>query len=304
MKKIQLFLCYAIAGGCIFSFLMQKQPTHVFSPMLPFENDAIMIYALNEQKQLVPITLSFEKSEDDEENIQQMMDQMKQTLDVADLDPVFPRSISCLGVAIQENVVKLNFNEAFLAMNSMYELRMIEAIVSSITHLNEQYLVEFTVNHEIVQEMPLSHLAMKRFDKTFGVNHFENTTAQLHDSVMRQVVRFDENKGYYSVSALRSQNHSDLDFINTVLDETSHLLECVKLEVIDDTLIFVMNSEVLSEEGIVDNYKMLPLLYTMKMNHQNKKFKVVVEDEEAAVIVKQKKITTFEDLHLNRLNIS
>ena len=136
MKKIRLVCTYAIAFICIMAAIsLPKNEIEVFKSTTHDMEDKILIYMMNEENQLVPVTLNYQKSDSDCENILQLFQLMKHEIGSYDLKALIPVSIQCLGVAIQDKLVQLNFNEAFFTMSSQIELRVIEAIVSSIVQL-------------------------------------------------------------------------------------------------------------------------------------------------------------------------
>ena len=155
MKKIKIISTYVVAIMCILSTLfIQPKETEVFKTSTE-ESNKIMIYMLDKDRDLVPVTMNVSKKESNEENILVLFDLMKQDFNIHEFSSLVPKSIQCFDVNIDDDIVKLNFNEAFLAMNSKNELRFIEGIVNSIIQLNPNYKVEFYVNEQKINKMPL-----------------------------------------------------------------------------------------------------------------------------------------------------
>lgn len=297
MKRLKLLFTYVIAFICIMTtlFLPQKKSEIIKTMTTDMEN-TMLIYMLNEEDLLVPITLSYQKNDTDEENIMQMFQLMKQEIEIFDLKALIPHSLKCLSVNIENHQVILDMNEAFYTMNSHIELRVIEAIVSSILQFDEDYRVEFTVNHKNVAEMPLSALPMKAFDTTLGVNNFNLDATELHQSISKQVVvlhEYDENSYYMVMSQRYASLINDLEFVNEVLHKTSMKLECENLEIKGDEVFLYLNKAFLIEENLIDPEKILPLLYTLKMNQIGSRFRLFINDEIAQV----------EGFHHNEINI-
>ena len=303
MKKIRLVCTYAIVFICIMAAIsLPKNEIEVFKSTTHDMEDKILIYMMNEENQLVPVTLNYQKSDSDCENILQLFQLMKHEIGSYDLKALIPVSIQCLGVAIQDKLVQLNFNEAFFTMSSQIELRVIEAIVSSIVQLDESYQVEFLVNQKPIEKMPLSALPMQTFDYTLGVNNFSLDTSQLHQSVSRSIIELheDEESHYYMVMTRRyPSSQSLLDFVNEVVDQTSLSLECQRIEIEEDRVALYLNEAFLAEEDVVEARVVLPLLYTLKMNQIGSSFLLYVNDEQVWMEGSSQYDLTFEDLNLN-----
>lgn len=303
MKKIKLVTAYAIAFVCVLTALfLPKRQIEVFKTTTIDMEDKMLVYMMNENDQLVPVTLNVMKSDSDEENIQQLFQLMKQEIGVYELRALIPASIQCSDVRIENDLVRLNFNEAFFAMNSHIELRVIEAIVSSIIQFNDDYRVEFLVNQKSISEMPLSSLPMHPFDKTLGVNNFRLDSLQLHKSAAKQVVELyeDENSSYYMVMTQRyPSDMSDLEFVNDVLHQTSLKLQCSNMQIEDDQVFLHLNEAFLIEEKLVSADKIMPLLYSLKMNRLGSRFVLFIDGEEVSIEGYDQRTAAFDDLNLN-----
>ena len=303
MKKIRLLITYFIAIVCVMTYLFfPKNEKVVFSPH-PTIVPRYLIYMMD-KTQLVPVTITAELSEIEEEKILQLLQTMKQKLDFHELTPVFPQSLNCLSVKIIDDLVQVNFNEAFYTMNETYEMRCIEAIVSVITQIDARYQVEFLVNQNIVEEMPLSKMPMKPFDRTLGVNNFDLNAKDMHTTQSRLVVyRNDSNLDVkYSIVTKRISNQQDdRTFLNSVMKDTSMLLQIEKLEVQDRIMTLHLNPSFLKEEMLVDAKEIEPLLLTILMNDMADTFILKVNDETVSFNGTSDTRISLQDLNYNRI---
>ena len=301
MKKIKIISTYVIAILCILSTLfIQPKEIEVFKTSTK-ELNKIMIYMLDNERDLVPVTMNISKKESDEENILILFDLMKQDFDIHEFSSLVPNSIQCLGVNIDNNIVKLNFNEAFLAMNSKNELRFIEGVVNSVVQLNPNYKVEFYVNDQRINKMPLSQLPVAQFDYRLGVNNFKLDDDNLHKSISRQVVELKSNdvSEYYVVKTIRTLNDDVLSFVNEVLDDISIDLECLKIDTNDEEWVLHLNEKFLLEENTIDQDKIIPLLYTLKINQFSDHYVMKINDEVVRIDGFENESFAFHDLNLN-----
>lgn len=303
MRKVKIAVTYGIALFCIFATLFYNpKPIEVFKTTTSDLPDSIMIYMVDHEDVLVPVTLNYQKSDSNEENIKMLFQLMKQELEIFNFKRLIPESIHCLEIDIQDHLVKINLNEAFYAMNTKTELRVIEGIVSSIMQFDNDYLVEFYVNQEKVNHMPLSHLPMIAFNASLGVNNFGVDVQNLHKSVSKQVVQLKDQQDYeyYVVSTIRVEREmSELKFINYILDKQSIELDCLDIEDNQDHYVLHLNDKFLIEEHIIDKEKILPLLYSLKMNQIADSFMIKVNNEIVKVSDSPSQVIHFEDLNLN-----
>ena len=301
MKKFKILSTYLVAIICILSTLLyQPKEIGVFKTSTE-KSDKIMIYMLDKEKDLIPVTINTNKKESDEENIKVLFDLMKQDFNIHEFSSLVPKSIQCLDVNIDHDIVKLNFNEAFLAMNSNSELRFIEGIVSSIIQFNPNYKVEFYVNDQKINKMPLSQLPMVQFDSRLGVNNFQLDDDNLHKSISRQVVELKTNEvsEYYVVKTVRTFNDDVLSFVNEVLDDISMDLECLKIDSNEEEWVLHLNEKFLLEENTIDQDKIIPLLYTLKMNQFSNHYVMKIHDEVVRIDGFENERFAFHDLNLN-----
>lgn len=302
MKKVKLFLTYSIAVFCVMVTILNRPVDHsVLKTLTTHDDETVMIYMMNQDKKLVPITLYYKLSEDAQEQVVQLIQLMKQEWTIFDFTALIPVSLKCLSVNIQDNLVRVNFNEAFYAMNGTTEMRVIEGIVSSILQLNASYRVSFDVNGEKVTEMPLSHVPMDTFDSTLGVNNFELVSEGLHDSQSFQVVHLieNENQRYYMITTIRIPSRmNDLDFVNQVISDISKQYEVVSLTYDKKIATINLNRSLLVEDNNVTK-DIQPLLFTMKMNDMADQFVLKVDGEIVNFHGTNEKMITYKELNLN-----
>ena len=301
MKKVKSYLTYMIAIICIcFTLIYQPNEASVLK-FIETNQDKVIIYMLDKDKEIIPISINYKKSDNDIENITYILKQMKIDFGYSEFNQLIYDSIHCLGVDIKENIVKLNFNEAFYTMNSKYELRVIEGIVSSVLQFNKNYKVEFLVNGDKIEKMPLSNVVMKSFDSTLGVNNFELESSNLHLSKPIQVVSL-KNAGetsYYVVKTKRLSSNILIDLINQFLHENSYLLNCEKIEKFDDRMTLHLNDKFLMDENTIDNKKIMWILYTLKINGYANEFVLKVNDEIKTISGIKTQSIKFDYLNLN-----
>ena len=300
MKKIKLVFTYVFALLCIYvsSF---NAIDNVYVNHISDNEDKIVIYTLKDDS-LVPISLICEKENTIKENIELTFNLMKDCVNEFGFVSVIPRSVHLLDVNIIDELVSLNFNEAIYMMDSKYELRFIEAIVNSVLQYNDEYKIQFCVNGEVIDIMPLSNRKMIIFDKNLGLNNFKLNTNNLYQSDSKMVVEYiaDSNYSYYVINSIRVDKEMELiQFVNMILNNISTEFFCENIEWEDDIMIIHLNESFLYDENTINKDNIMNLIYTLKVNEYSNKFMLKVNDEVKKVQDYKTDIITINDLYLN-----
>lgn len=298
MKRLKLALTYALAIFCVFTFLTKNTSEHfVFQPQEIKE--IVMFYMLNEENQLVPVSINYELSDLEEEKVSQVIHLMMQDFEYFELQKVLPSSLNLIDVEIEGELVQLHFNQAIVALDRKIELRVIEAIVGSLVLLNENYQIEFWCENELIQTMPLSQRIMKRFDICLGVNN-QLSSASLHNSQAFYVLYKNSEESYYEIETRRfSKEISEVEFVNKILQASSSQLECLNVVDDGDVAILYLNQAFLMEENVLDIRKIEEVMLSMKMNQMADKFDLRVGKD--GEITQFKEIVDFEKIEINRI---
>ena len=297
MRKIKIIITYIFALTALFITVIK--PDQLVNQPLDTNKDNIIIYVLKNEE-LIPITLKHSLSNSIEDNIKSTFELMKQGIDSNGFKSVVPKSLQLLNVNIENENVNLDFNEAIYTINSKYELRMIEAIVNSILQFNDNYKVNFLVNSQLIENMPLSKRNMNTFDKRLGINNFDLEYYDLYSTDSKSVVKtIEEEYTYHVIYTLRISNQIDLmEFINSYLVD-SNLLYCEEIEYINDVLVMNVNENFLFDENTIDQNKIMNILYSLKLNGYSDKFMLKVNDEIKTIQGYFSNVIEINDLYLN-----
>lgn len=305
MKKIKLMLCYAIAGLCVLSVFLPPKTLTVFNPgsHRDFEDDGL-IFVLDEEMMIVPLTIAYRKSENDEENIHTLIQLMQQNLEVSGFETLLPQSLHFSRVSIQQQEVTLYVNEAFYAMNSAIELRVIEALVGVVVQFDSDYRVNFNVNGELATKMPLSQLPLTQLDETLGFNNFKGSAVDLHRTRSLQEVRLKEDgeRSYYVIQSQRvSLALNDQEILEIMMRPyRSYLSQC---SIEDDIAILHLTEKALLDETSVDLKVLQPFLFSLSLMQHVKKFQLRLHDEIVHVMGNQSSFNEINQFAINRFEL-
>lgn len=302
MKTIRVVLTYAIALICIISAWIVPKPLQVNHPLShrEFEDEGI-IFVMDSDHMIVPITVAYQKSENDEENIHTLIQLMKQNVEVSGFETLIPQSIQLLKVAINGKKVTLFVNQAIYMMNSMIELRVIEALVGVVIQFDNTYTVQFNVLGEIATQMPLSHLPLTELDETLGFNNFKNSANDLHQTRSLLEVKRKENQEsvYYVIQSQRISRKLNQDaVIDLLMQPYRNFVE--RCEVDDKKVVLHLTQQALIDETSIQLEEIKPLLFSLHFMQHIQQFQFLVDDEIVSVIGNNHSILEIEKLSLNR----
>lgn len=291
-----------IAILCVITALFAPKSLQVMNPLSHrvFEDEGI-IFVMDNDMMIVPITVAYQKSEEDEENIHTLIQLMKQNLEVSGFETLLPQSLHLSRVSIEGKKVTLYVNEALYMMNSRIELRVIEALVGVVTQFDSAYSVQFNVNGEQAKQMPLSHLPLTQLNETLGFNNFKNSANDLHQTrSLLEVKRKEENETFYYViqSQRISQNLNQEAIVELLMQPYRAYVEACEIE--DKKAIIHLTQRALLDETSIQLEKIKPFLFSLNLMQHIKQFQFQLNDEIVHVVGNETSTIEIEKLSLNR----
>lgn len=132
---------------------------------------------------------------------------------------VIPKNTKLINLEIQDNLVKLNFNKNLLNVDIYNEEKMIEAIVYSLTSLDNIKYVSIYVEGSILNKLPNSNKKLPTLldrsiaiNKEYNINNINNTTK----TTIYYLSKY--NDYYYYVPVTKIDN-SDVSKIEIIIKE-------------------------------------------------------------------------------------
>lgn len=139
---------------------------------------------------------------------------------------VIPKNTKLLNVEIQNDLVKLNFSKEFYNVDVYNEEKMIEAIVYSLTSLDNIKYVSIYVEGEIFNKLPNSNKKINTvLDRSIGINK-EYNIKNINGTTKTTIYYLSKyNDFYYYVPVTKIQNE-DFSKIEIIIKEltSSNLL--------------------------------------------------------------------------------
>ena len=200
------------------------------------------------------------------------------------LKGVIPKGTKLNDVNIDEDLVTLDFSEEFLDINENLSTKLIEAIVYSITELDNITKVNITVEGNLLNKYPNTiNKIYFPLTRDIGINkEYSYTTL---DDITKVVIYYGEeisNEIYYVPVTKYLNNNGNKDKINIIVEEltTSYIyednlssilnenVELIDKEIIeDDLLVLNFNDALFDNKGTIKEEVLYMLSYSAFANY-------------------------------------
>ncbi len=134
---------------------------------------------------------------------------------------ILPSDTKILSIKHEENLIKIDFSKELLDINEELEEKMIEAIIYTITGIDNIDKVIIYVEGQILTKLPKTNITLpSTLDRTFGINKTYKFTET--DNINQVTVYYmnKHNSNYYYVPVTKYLN-DERDKISIVVDELS-----------------------------------------------------------------------------------
>lgn len=184
---------------------------------------------------------------------------------------VIPRGTKILSYQLNDGLLKINFSREFLNSDEKDEEKMIEAIVFSLTSINDVKKIMIFVENERLTELPKSKKKLDLYlDRKIGINKVVDITS-LNNTEMITVYYLSNlnNKYYIPISYITNDEGDKIEIIINNL-KTNRLYSS-NLSSHLDYQVELMNYEATTDEVILDfNDILLASVYKGKLKEEIK----------------------------------
>lgn len=135
---------------------------------------------------------------------------------------IIPSGTTVLDISFESDTVTVNFSDELLDINEKYEEKMIEAIVYTLTSLDNVDKVIIKVNGEVLTKLPNSGKNLPSvLDKSFGINKvYDISSVHNIDSFTVYYVNSYNDNSYY-VPVTKYINNDNQDKIKVIIEQLS-----------------------------------------------------------------------------------
>lgn len=219
LKKIFISLsCLAIFG---ILYLFPTKETNNNSSIITSNKESNIIYLKDSNNYIsrVSTVLTSKTNED----------KIKEIIDILTIDSnkyiregftkVIPKNTKLLHISIEDKLVKLNFSKELLNVDINNEENMIEAIVYSITSLDNIDYISIFVEGNILNKLPNSNIKLNTIlDRTIGINKEFNIT-NITDTSSTTIYYISKYNDYYYYVPVTKVSNSDISKIEIIIKE-------------------------------------------------------------------------------------
>ena len=132
---------------------------------------------------------------------------------------VIPKNTKLLNLEIQDQLVKLNFSKELLNVDIYNEEKMIEAIVYSLTGLDNIKYVSIYVEGSILNKLPNSNKKLPTIlDRSIGINKEYNIN-NINNTTKTTIYYLSKYNDYYYYVPVTKINNDDISKIEIIIKE-------------------------------------------------------------------------------------
>lgn len=219
LKKLFIsFSCLAVFG---ILYLFPSKDSNINSNVITSNNENNTIYLMDSNNYISRVSTIL-TSKTNENKIKEMIEIL--TIDSnkyirEGFTKVIPKNTKLLNISIEDKLVKLNFSKELLNVDINTEEKMLEAIVYSITSLNNIDYVSIYVEGNILNKLPNSNKKLNTIlDRTIGINKEFNIT-DITDTTSTTVYYISKYKDYYYYTPVTKITNSDISKIEIIIKE-------------------------------------------------------------------------------------
>ena len=134
---------------------------------------------------------------------------------------IIPNGTKVLSLKYDEGVIKVNFSKELMNTEEKYEESIIEAIVYTLTSIDNVKYVIIYMDNEILTKLPKSKVNLpSTLDRSFGINKEYNINKldNINKTTIYYINTFDNKEYYVPVTKINNDSRSKVEII---IDELS-----------------------------------------------------------------------------------
>ena len=134
---------------------------------------------------------------------------------------LIPSGTNIINLTYDNNLIKVNFSKDLLNTNKDNEEKIIEAIVYTLTSIENVNYVIIYIEGEVLTKLPKSNITLPHLlDRSFGINKEYNITSNkdISKTTIYYISNFNDNTYYVPVTKVTNDNRNKIEII---IDELS-----------------------------------------------------------------------------------
>jgi len=236
IKKIFISLSCLLILGIVYLFPNKNEPIKTNITNKTKETNIIYLIDNNNYISRVSTILTSENTKD----------KIKEIINILTIDSnnyirdgfskIIPKNTKLLSLDINSDLVKLNFSKELLNIDKLNEEKMIEAIVYSITSLDNINYVSIYVEGKILNKLPNSNKNLNTvLDRKIGINK-EFNISTIDNTVKTTIFYLSKYNDYYYYIPITKYTNDDISKIEIIIKELT------SSKILNTNLISYLNS--------------------------------------------------------------
>ncbi len=260
---------------CFFPTKLNKE-TKITQDIKYLETTDIPIYLLNKDEYVVRTIRKTTKNEplaQAKELIETLIiDNLNNEYISPNLKPLIPKNTKILDISLDKGLLKVNFSQEFLNTKEDMEVKIIEALIYSLTEIDEINELMIFINGEKLTFLPQANLILPNtLTRDFGINKIYDIAniKDLTKTTIYYLAKEDDLTYYVPITKLDNNQNNKIEIIikelkSSPIYETnliSYLASSVELlnyETLEDQVTLSFNNKILAnldEKDILEEVK-------------------------------------------------
>lgn len=281
-------VAYLLAFFSILVYLSvpEKEIIPVFN--YPEYEDNLMIFMMDKDEMLIPISIGIEEKMNLEESMKQVIEWMSHDFLFESFYSILPEQCQLIDVSIENNHADLIFNEELLNFAPEKEKKIIETLVWTMTQFDSISSISLWINEDKLIYLPYQNTKTTYLTPSIGINNFTSSVSELHDTIPVHIVYDKPINGnlYKVILTKRIEDKKEFSLLEEALfDEVMNQYPYQKrLTMIqngnldNDVFHLYLDESVLLDESTLDMTRLDNLLYTYFYTFNIERFTIHVDD--------------------------
>lgn len=192
-----------------------------------YSNNLEVIYLLDSNDYVARTKISINNKETTEKKAKELIEGLIIDGNKSNIIPngfrsIIPSGTNILDISLDNKTITINFSKEILDINEKYEEKMIEAIIYTLTSIENVDNVIIKVDNKTLEKLPNSGKKLPQIlDKSFGINKVYDITS-MHNIdyfTLYYVNSFNDNNYYVPVT--KYINNDNQDKIKIIIEQLS-----------------------------------------------------------------------------------
>ncbi len=185
-KKLKLVIISILCVFSVFVYYKGNDKKTIEKEVVEIANkDYRQVFYLDKDGTLIPISIAIEKETSIEAQVKTMIEKMSSEAEAnkTGMHAILPTNLKVLSFVVQDGKGYVNFSSELATYPKEKELKVLEAIVWTVTQYKEVKEVEIQMEGEKLTHMPVDNLPItKSLSRNLGINNFEHNKLPLHET--------------------------------------------------------------------------------------------------------------------------